>query len=117
MTTETLITEIVADVDDAVGDIVLVINTGRAASIPSTRREPAGTAVAHPSGRSLSCGPWPADGPIKNAVFAETAVRLYNFDRRAALATPDRFAEIKADYVKNGPGRSNLRYGYVRNAG
>ena len=31
-------------------------------------------------------------------------------------ARPDRFAEIKADYVKNGPGRSNLRYGWVRNA-
>jgi hypothetical protein len=40
-------------------------------------------------------------------------VRLYNFDK---LAKPDRFAEIKADYVKNGPGRSNLRYGWVSNA-
>jgi len=44
-------------------------------------------------------------------------VRLYNFDKRAELARPDRFAEIKADYVRNGPGRSNLRYGWVRNAG
>ena len=25
----------------------------------------------------------------------------------------DRFAALKADYDKNGPGRSNLRYGYV----
>src|SRR5438552_12232346 len=58
----------------------------------------------------------PADGPLKNGVFAENTVRLYNFDKRAELAKPDRFAEIKADYVKNGPGRSNLRYGWVRNA-
>jgi hypothetical protein len=58
----------------------------------------------------------PADGSIKNGVFAENAVRLYNFDKRANLAKPDRFAEIKTDYVKNGPGRSNLRYGWVRNA-
>ena len=43
-------------------------------------------------------------------------MRLYNFDKHAELAKPDRFAEIKADYVKNGPGRSNLRYGWVRNA-
>src|SRR4051812_9892971 len=57
----------------------------------------------------------PADGPIKNGVFAENAVRLYNFDKRAELAKPDRFAELQADYVKNGPGRSNLRYGWVRN--
>ena len=33
----------------------------------------------------------------------------------AELTRPDRFAEIKADYVKHGPGRSNLRYGWVRN--
>jgi len=56
----------------------------------------------------------PADGPVKTAVFAENAVRLYNFDKRAELTESDRFAEIKADYVRNGPGRSNLRYGYVR---
>jgi uncharacterized protein len=58
----------------------------------------------------------PADGPIKNAIFAENTARLYNFDRHARLAAPDRFAAIKANYAKNGPGRSNLRYGYVRNA-
>ena len=57
----------------------------------------------------------PADGPVKNGIFAENTVRLYNFDKRAELAKPDRFAEIKADYVENGLGRSNLRYGYVRN--
>jgi hypothetical protein len=58
----------------------------------------------------------PADGPVKNGIFAENAVRLYNFDKHAQLDQPDRFAQLKADYVKNGPGRSNLRYGWVRNA-
>src|SRR5262245_2997868 len=59
----------------------------------------------------------PADGPVKSAIFAGNAARLYNFDKRANLLQSDRFAAIKADYVKNGPGRSNLRYGYVRNSG
>src|SRR3954465_1872836 len=31
----------------------------------------------------------PADGSIKNGIFAENAVRLYNFDKRAELAKPD----------------------------
>src|SRR5258707_7153566 len=59
----------------------------------------------------------PADGPVKTAVFAGNAARLYNFDKRAELAQPDRLAELKADYLKTGPGRSNLRYGWVRNSG
>jgi hypothetical protein len=33
-----------------------------------------------------------ADGPIKTAVFGGNATRLYNFDKRAELAQPDRFA-------------------------
>src|SRR6266436_7182313 len=59
----------------------------------------------------------PTDGPIKTAIFARNTARLYNLDQRADLGKPDRFTLLKADYVKNGPGRSNLRYGYVRNAG
>jgi hypothetical protein len=59
----------------------------------------------------------PADGPIKTAVFGSNTARLYNFDKRAQLRKPDRFAEMREDYVKNGPGRSNLRYGWVRNSG
>jgi hypothetical protein len=59
----------------------------------------------------------PADGPTETAVFGGNAARLYNFDKRADLAPPDRFAEIKADYVRSGSGRSNLRYGWVRNSG
>ena len=59
----------------------------------------------------------PADGPVKNAIFAENTMRLYGFEKHAALPRADRFAEMKADYLENGPGRSNLRYGWVRNAG
>ena len=59
----------------------------------------------------------PADGPTKTAVFGGNTARLYNFDQHAGLAAPDRFAELKADYVNNGPGRSNLRYGWVRKSG
>ena len=58
-----------------------------------------------------------ADGRVKNAVFAENAMRLYNFGKQAANATSDRFAAIKAEYLKKGRGRSNLRYGYVSRAG
>ncbi len=57
----------------------------------------------------------PADGPIKNGIFGGNTARLYDFDQHAGLSSPDRFAALKADYLENGPGRSNLRYGYVRN--
>ena len=33
--------------------------------------------------------------------------------QRPDLVGHDRLAALKADYVANGPGRSNLRYGYV----
>jgi predicted TIM-barrel fold metal-dependent hydrolase len=59
----------------------------------------------------------PADGPTKTAVFGGNTARLYNFEQHAGLDRPDHFAELKADYLKNGPGRSNLRYGWVRNSG
>jgi hypothetical protein len=36
---------------------------------------------------------------------------------RRTRVNQDRFAAIKADYQMNGPGRSNLRYGYVAKAG
>jgi uncharacterized protein len=57
----------------------------------------------------------PADGPIKTKIFSENSVRLYNFqeEKKRILSEPDKIAQIKADYEKNGPGRSNLRYGYV----
>jgi predicted TIM-barrel fold metal-dependent hydrolase len=55
----------------------------------------------------------PADGPIKTAVFGGNSARLYGLEQHAELYRQDRFAAIKADYERNGPGRSNLRYGYV----
>jgi hypothetical protein len=58
-----------------------------------------------------------ADGPVKSAVFGGNTARLYVFDKHADLGRPDRFDELKADYVENGPGRSNLRYGWVRKSG
>ncbi|MGH7046386.1 MAG: amidohydrolase family protein [Stellaceae bacterium] len=59
----------------------------------------------------------PADGAVKNGIFGGNTARLYNFEQHAELARPDRYAELKAEYQQHGPGRSNLRYGYVRNAG
>jgi hypothetical protein len=55
-----------------------------------------------------------ADGPIKTAIFGGNVARLYNYPVHSFLQRPDRFAEIKAEYEKAGPERSNLRYGYVR---
>jgi predicted TIM-barrel fold metal-dependent hydrolase len=58
----------------------------------------------------------PADGPIKTAVFGGTNAKLYNYDvsKRTDIGpNKDRFARMKDEYEKNGPARSNLRYGYV----
>jgi uncharacterized protein len=54
-----------------------------------------------------------ADGPVKTAVFSGNTARLYGLEKHAELVNHDRFAAMKADYQQNGPGRSNLRYGYV----
>jgi uncharacterized protein len=53
-----------------------------------------------------------ADGHIKTAILGGNSARLYSFYQHAELKT-DRFAQIKDRYEKEGPGRSNLRYGYV----
>ncbi len=55
-----------------------------------------------------------ADGPIKNGIFGGNVAKLYNYPRHAFLEKPDRFTELKAEYERMGPERSNLRYGYVR---
>src|SRR5204863_465906 len=55
----------------------------------------------------------PADGPVKTAIFSGNSARLHGLEKHAAIVQQDRFAALKADYNKNGPGRSNLRYGYV----
>ena len=55
-----------------------------------------------------------ADGPLKTAVFGGNSARLYGISKQHADAVKgDRFAQMKADYLANGGGRSNLRYGYV----
>jgi len=54
----------------------------------------------------------PADGPVKRAIFGETSARLYGYDRRAELAR-DRIALSRDDYRREGPGRTNRRYGFV----
>jgi predicted TIM-barrel fold metal-dependent hydrolase len=56
----------------------------------------------------------PADGPVKTAIFGDNNARLYGLKReRRGDVLKDRFAAMKAEYEKNGPARSNLRYGYV----
>jgi predicted TIM-barrel fold metal-dependent hydrolase len=59
----------------------------------------------------------PADGPVKTAVFSGNTARLYGLEKHAELVNQDRFAALRSDYQKNGPGRSNLRYGYVSKPG
>ena len=54
-----------------------------------------------------------ADGAVKTAVFSGNTARLYRLEQHAELVNGDRFAALKAEYQRNGPGRSNLRYGYV----
>ncbi|MGE0120416.1 MAG: amidohydrolase family protein [Dongiaceae bacterium] len=58
----------------------------------------------------------PADGPVKAAIFGGTNAALYDYDigRRTDIGpNPDRFAQLKDEYRRNGAARSNLRYGYV----
>jgi predicted TIM-barrel fold metal-dependent hydrolase len=55
----------------------------------------------------------PADGPVKTAIFSGNSARLYGIEKHAELVRHDRFAALKAEYERAGPGRSNLRYGYV----
>ena len=56
----------------------------------------------------------PANSPVKTAIFSGNTMRLYGLQRHAERLSQDRFAQLKAEYRQNGPGRSNLRYGYVR---
>jgi hypothetical protein len=55
-----------------------------------------------------------ADGPVKSAIFADNGLRVFGYTKRADLDQPDRFTRMKAEYRRNGPSPSNLRYGYVR---
>ena len=53
-----------------------------------------------------------ANGRVKNMIFGENSARLYKYDRRADL-TRDQVTIAKAAYEREGPGRTNRRYGYV----
>ena len=57
----------------------------------------------------------PADGQVKKAIFGDNNARLYNFtpQQRSTLEN-DRFAQIRENYRKEGEGRSNRTYGYIR---
>jgi predicted TIM-barrel fold metal-dependent hydrolase len=56
----------------------------------------------------------PADGPTKRAIFGENSARIYRYSaRQRAALTGDRIALAQADYRREGPGRTNLRYGFV----
>jgi predicted TIM-barrel fold metal-dependent hydrolase len=56
----------------------------------------------------------PANGKVKQMIFGENSARLYKYDarQRAELAT-DKIALARSDYERDGPGRTNMRYGYV----
>jgi uncharacterized protein len=54
-----------------------------------------------------------ADGPVKNGILGENGLRIFGYNKKTELDKPDRFAEIKAEYQRLGPSRSNLRYGYM----
>ncbi|MBV8779027.1 MAG: amidohydrolase, partial [Alphaproteobacteria bacterium] len=59
----------------------------------------------------------PADGPLKTAIFGGNSTRLYALEQHAEAVKGDRFAQLKADYLASGGGRSNVRYGYVTRTG
>jgi len=55
-----------------------------------------------------------ADGPVKNAIFGGNNARLYRVSpKQQAEIIVDRVAQIKETYEQEGPGRTNLAYGYV----
>jgi predicted TIM-barrel fold metal-dependent hydrolase len=56
-----------------------------------------------------------ADGAVKTAIFGGNNARLYDIQPKRAMLelSGDRFAALKAEYERNGPQPSNMRYGYV----
>jgi uncharacterized protein len=59
-----------------------------------------------------------ADGPVKSAIFGGNNARLYGINQRTAerIINQDRLTALKAQYLREGPEPSNLRYGYVVNS-
>jgi predicted TIM-barrel fold metal-dependent hydrolase len=60
----------------------------------------------------------PADGVVKNTIFAGNSARLYNVQVKSAQGaiTTDKIASIRREYVAMGGMRSNTRYGYISRA-
>ena len=56
-----------------------------------------------------------ADGPVKRAIFAGNATRIYGLKPKVAQQgiTTDKIAAMKAEYLTAGGKRTNARYGYV----
>lgn len=75
---------------------------GRAGRRPGRCRPP-----HSPGGRS-----GPAGARARSRSWGENSAALYRYGRRAELAM-DRIAVAKATSEREGPGRTNLRYGYV----
>jgi predicted TIM-barrel fold metal-dependent hydrolase len=57
-----------------------------------------------------------ADGPLKSAVLAGNAARLYGIDlaQVAEASERDSLADAKRDYEAAGSDRSNAAYGFIR---
>lgn len=53
----------------------------------------------------------PADGAVKNAIFAKNGLALFGQDVDVAALDRDRLAAEKAAYLAGGPDRSHKRYG------
>jgi predicted TIM-barrel fold metal-dependent hydrolase len=51
-------------------------------------------------------------GAVKTAILSGNNMRIYGVQKRTDLG--DRFGALKEEYLRNGPARSNLRYGYAR---
>lgn len=64
--------------------------------------------------RVKELGTWLAkrQGIGRRRIFGDNSARVYKFDRRVDLRR-DKVALAKAAYEREGPGRTNLRYGYV----
>lgn len=57
----------------------------------------------------------PPEGPVKRAIFAGNSQRMYGIDdAELAALDGDRMAAARAAWRRDGDGRSNLAWGYVR---
>jgi predicted TIM-barrel fold metal-dependent hydrolase len=57
----------------------------------------------------------PADGPVKTAIFAGNAARMYKLDPTTVQGEirNDHLVEMRREFLAQGVERSNLQYGYV----